>query len=45
MLTTFILETNPILNDTCQLQAYPFVGTDPVDLEELSFMGWIWRNL
>jgi hypothetical protein len=39
MLTTFSLETNPILNDACQLQAYPFVGMDPVDLEELSFYG------
>ena len=39
MLTTFILETSPILNDKCQLQAYPFVVTDPIDLEVLSYHG------
>ena len=39
MLTTFIIETSPILNGTCQLQANPCVGTDPIYLEELSFYG------
>ncbi len=37
----FILDTipNPIKNDSCQLQAYGVVVTDPVDLDEVGLNG------
>ena len=39
MLTSFILETSPILNDKCQLQAYPLVIANPIDADEFSMYG------
>jgi hypothetical protein len=39
MLTSFILEISPILNDKCQLQAYPLVIANPIDADEFSMYG------